>query len=122
MIELIANLPDDVIGFEAKGEVTGEDYEQIVVPEAERRFERHEKIGLLLLLGEEFTGYAPAALWADAKVGMHHMLSWTRIALVTDHDAYRATTKAWGFLFPSKVRVFDVAELDDAKAWVSEKD
>ena len=32
MLEQIPNLPDNVVGFEAKGEITADDYQQHLVP------------------------------------------------------------------------------------------
>ncbi len=72
------------------------------------------------VLGDEFTGYSAGAMWDDAKVGMHHLFSWERIALVTDHDMYGRMTRGFGFLMPAQVKVFGTAELDAARAWVSE--
>ncbi len=120
MIELIRDLPDDVLGIEARGEVTGEDYEEVLIPAVQRQLERHAKIRLLYVLGSAFGGYSAAAMWDDAKIGMEHPFSWERIALVTDHDAYRRLAKGFGFMIPGKVRVFDLAELDAARAWISE--
>ncbi len=119
MIDLIPDLPDNVLGIEAKGEVTGEDYEQVLIPAVERHLEGHDKVRLLYLLGADFDGYAMAAIWDDTKIGMEHLFSWERIAVVTDHDAYRRLVKGFGFLIPAKVKVFDLAELDAAKAWIS---
>jgi hypothetical protein len=120
MIELIADLPEDVLGIEARGEVTGEDYEQVLIPTVERQLERHAKIRLLYVLGSEFRGYSAAAMWDDAKIGMEHPFSWDRIAVVTDNDGYRRLVKGFGFMVPGKVKVFDLAELDAARAWISE--
>jgi hypothetical protein len=119
MIELLSGLPDNVLGFEAKGEVTGDDYERVLVPAVEDRLTRNDKIRLVYVLGEDFSGYSAGAMWDDAKVGMHHLFSWERIALVTDHESYGRMTKGFGFLMPAKVRVFATAELDDAKTWAS---
>lgn len=120
MIESIPGLPNHVLGLEARGEVTGDDYEQVLIPAVERHLERHRKIRLLYVLGSEFEGLSAAAMWDDAKVGMEHPFSWERIAVVTDHDAYRRLFRGVGFLIPGKVRVFGLAQLDDAKAWISE--
>ncbi len=120
MIELIADMPDGTLGFEARGEVSGEDYERVLIPAIERALEGHEKVRLLYLLGERFEGYSAAAMWDDAKVGMEHLLSWERIALVTDHEAYAKLVRGFGFLIPAKVRVFPLSGLDDAKAWLGE--
>jgi len=120
MIELIPDLPSGVVGMEAKGNVTGEDYERVVIPAVERAREQHERIRLFYVLGAEFEGFSPAAMWDDTRVGMRHPFSWERVAMVTDRETYRLVSKAWGFLIPGYVRVFDMSELDAAKAWISE--
>jgi SpoIIAA-like len=121
MIELLSGLPDGVLGIEAKGQVTGEDYERVLIPAVERELESRDKIRLLYVLGPGFDGYSAAAMWDDAKIGMSHPFSWERIAVVTDHDAYRRLVKGFGFLVPGEVRVFAVAELDAARAWIGER-
>ena len=120
MIELLSDLPDNVLGVEAKGEVTGDDYEQVLVPAIEERLARHDKIRLICVLGGEFDGYSASAMWDDTKVGMRHLFSFERIALVTDHEMYGRAVKGFGFLSPAQVRVFGSSELADAKAWASE--
>jgi SpoIIAA-like len=122
MIEVIEGLPEGVLGFEAKGEVSGDDYEQVLIPAVERALEGQKKIRMLYVLGSEFDGYSAAAMWDDTKVGMEHLFSWERIAVVTDHDSYRHLIKGFGFLIPAKVRVFGIGELEDAKAWIGESD
>jgi SpoIIAA-like len=120
MIELIPGLPSGVVGLEAKGKVSGEDYEQVVIPAVEQARRAHERIRLLYVLGSRFDGFSAAAMWDDARVGMRHPFSWERVAMVTDHEAYRLVSKGWGFLIPGHLRVFELSELDAAKAWVSE--
>ena len=44
MIELIQGLPDGVVGFEAVGTVTSNDYENTMVPAVDRALAAHEKI------------------------------------------------------------------------------
>jgi SpoIIAA-like len=121
MIEMLEGFPEDVVTFRAEGEVSGDDYEQVLVPAVEQRLADHEKIRLLYVLGEEFTGYSAGAMWDDAKVGMEHLFSWERIALVTDHDMYSRMVKGFGFLVPAHVKVFGTAEFEAAKDWVSER-
>ena len=120
MIEVLSDLPDNVLGFEAKGEVTGSDYEEVLVPAVEEQLSQSDKIRFLYVLGNEFTGYSAGAMWDDTKAGMKHLFSFERIALVTDHDIYSRVTNGFGFLIPAQVKVFETAELDAAKAWVSQ--
>ncbi len=43
-----------------------------------------------------------------------------RIAVVTDVDWILNTVKAFGFMLPCEVRVFDYALLHEARGWISE--
>ena len=59
MIELIEGLPDGVIGIEAVGNVTLEDYDDVVAPAVERALASHPKIRLLHVLGDRLRGTLP---------------------------------------------------------------
>ena len=120
MVEPIKGLPDNVIAYEAKGKVTGADYETVLIPAVEQKLKEHDKVRLLYYLGNEFSGFEAQALWDDAKVGLRHITAWERIALVTDIGWIATATRAWGAVMPGAVRVFPNSELSDAKAWVSE--
>jgi SpoIIAA-like len=120
VIEQLSDLPEDVLGFEAKGDVSGDDYERVLVPAVEKRLAQVDKISLLYVLGDEFNGYSAAAAWDDTKVGMQHLSAWKRIAVVTDHEFYRHAIKGFGFLMRAEVKVFANSELAEARAWVSE--
>jgi hypothetical protein len=120
MIETIPDLPERVLGFTAKGTVTADDYESIIVPAVEARFDRQDKVRLLYHLGEDFSGFEAAAMWDDTKVGLKHLTGWERIAVVSDVEWIRAGMKVFGFVMPGHVRVFHNRELAEAKRWISE--
>lgn len=120
MIDLMGGLPDNVLGFSAKGKVTAEDYENVVIPAVENKLQRHEKVRCLYHIGEEFESYEAGAMWDDAKVGLGHFTSWEKIAIVTDVEWIRVTGKVFGFAMPGQVRIFHNSELKSAIEWVSE--
>ncbi len=119
MIELIKGLPDGVVGMEAVGEVSADDYDSVVVPAVEDALSRHEKISLIHILGERFTGYTAGGEWDDAKLGLLHPLSFRRIAVVTDLDHVRKLVKGVGWSIPGEMRLFSNAQRAEAEAWVS---
>ena len=47
MIEVIPDLPEGVVGVEAVGEVTADDYRNVLIPAAEAVLEQHGKARLL---------------------------------------------------------------------------
>jgi len=120
MIEVMNDLPEHVLGLKATGEVTGDDYKNVLVPALEEKLARQKKVRLLYVVTEGFEGYTGSAAWEDAKVGMKHLTAFERVAVVTDVDWMENVIKAFGFVFPGEVRVFDDDELGDARAWVSE--
>lgn len=120
MIELITDLPDRVLGVKASGDVTADDYRDVLVPALEEKLQAHKKARLLYVLGDSFSGYTGGAAWEDAKVGMKHLTDFERVAVVTDVDWVENMVKAFGFALPGEVRVFDDDELQAAREWISE--
>lgn len=120
MIRLIDGLPDNVIGFEAVGEVRAGDYKSVLDPAVDAALGDHDKVRLLYVLGDDFDGYSGGAMWEDTKIGMSHLSKWEKIAIVTDHKAYQDGIKAFGWMIPGEVKVFAVADLTNAEAWTAQ--
>lgn len=120
MLNRIIDLPDNVLGIEATGQVTAEDYETVLVPALEEKLGKIHRVRFLYVLGDEFDSYTGAAAWEDAKVGLKHITQFERIAVVTDVDWIRNSIKVLGFAMPGEIRVFENDDLHDAREWVSE--
>jgi len=120
MITLLPNLPDNTIGLVATGHVTGTDYEKILIPAVEAALKRHKKLRLLYELGNDFTGFAPTAMWDDMRLGMSHLTAWEKIAVVTDVGWIANATNIFKFVMPCTVRVFSSSERKAAEQWIVE--
>jgi hypothetical protein len=120
MLELIPDLPDNVVGVRAVGDVEDDDYEDVLVPAVEAALAGHDKIRLLYVLGAEYEGFEPGAMWEDTKLGARTLGSYERIAVVTDGQWIRRAVKAFGWMIPGEVRVFPLAGLAAATDWVGE--
>ena len=119
MIKLITDLPDNILGFEASGTITGKEYETVIIPAVEAKIEKFSKVRLLYNFGSDFS-YDLEAIWDDTKIGLKHLKAWERIALVTDTEWIRKAIHLFGFAIPGEVRVFKNDELSNAKDWLSE--
>lgn len=119
MIVQMTGLPPGVIGFTAHNQVTAADYERVVIPDIEAAFALNRKLRVIFHIDQDFTGFDAAAMWDDAKLGFRHFSGWERAALVTDVGWMRNLAKALGFLSPGEFRLFDTAQLDEARNWVS---
>ena len=119
MLERIENMPNDVIGIRASGEVSRQDYESVVTDAVNEGLQQAEKLKMLVQFTADFKGFEAGAMVADAKLGLRHPFSWEKVALVTDVDWMRRATNLFGFLMPGEVKVYGNAELDNAKEWLS---
>jgi hypothetical protein len=120
MIELIEGLPDAVVGLEAVGDVESADYDAIAAPAVKHALERHQKIRLVHVLDDRFTGYTAGGAWQDAVLGLAHPRSFERIAVVTDSERIRRLVKLGGWSIPGELKLFRNREREQAEAWATE--
>ena len=122
MIELMDDMPAGTVGFRAKGEIEREDYEEVLVPELRKALADGGKLRTLYVI-EDLDEIEPGALWADTKlgfdVGVRHHGAWERSAIVTDIAWMARATKLFVWMIPGEARVYPLAELTQAKAWVA---
>jgi hypothetical protein len=120
VIEVIPGLPDNVLGISVTGQVTGDDYEEVIIPWIEQRRQIYNKMRILYYCGPDFKGFKADAMWEDSRVGLKHWGRWEKIAVVTDLDWMAETVKIFGFMMPGEVRTFYADQLEPATAWVME--
>jgi hypothetical protein len=122
MIERLTDMPPGTIGFRAAGEIEREDYDEVLTPELRRALEAGGGLRTLHVI-EDLDEIEPGALWADSKlgfdVGVRHRDAWVRSAIVTDIAWMARATKFFAWMIPGEARVFPLAELEAAKAWVA---
>ncbi len=119
MIELAEDLPDNVVIATAHGRVGTDDYEHVLLPAVSAAWATGKAVRLLYVLAEDFESYDLHAALEDARLGLHHWYEFERIGLVTDHESYRLLMGALGFLMPGQARVFRLADVSEAKAWIT---
>ena len=121
MLKTMTGLPEGVIGFEGDGELRADDYRNVLLPAVEAVIKRGEKVRIVLVF-ERFDGLSGGALWQDLKMGVEHLTSWKRIALVTDIDWMRRVTELFGWMTPGDLKHFPLAEREAAIAWAAADD
>ncbi|MBS1877902.1 MAG: STAS/SEC14 domain-containing protein [Actinobacteria bacterium] len=121
MIERIDGAPDGVTALRADGEVSADDYRQVLEP-ALREAAESGSIRLLYVLGPDFA-MQPAAMAQDAKVGLEfgigHHSAWERTAIVTDSEWVARSIAAFAWMVPGEIHVFKLGEEDAARTWVA---
>jgi hypothetical protein len=121
-VERIEEMPAGTIGFKVVSELSADDYRDQIEPALADAAEA----GDVRLLFEIDTGFGmdAGAVIEDAKTGLKlglgHMKAWKRTAIVTDVAWISKSVKAFGFMAPGELRVFEPAELGAAKVWIAE--
>lgn len=121
MLRIIEGLPASVIGVEASGRVTHEDYRDVLIPKVEALM-AHGPVDMLYAFREDLTGFDLEALWDDAAFGLKHWRHFHRVALVADQNWLRAAFSMFAPLFPAETRLFRCSEMDDARNWIARTD
>jgi len=119
MIEALTEFPPNILAFQCKGHVTHQDYETVLIPTVNSALEEHKKVRLFYKIGEDFTGIDPLAVLEDFSVGVSHLLRWERMAVVTDVAWIAQAIRAFGFLFPVKLKIFPLTQEAEARRWIA---
>jgi stage II sporulation SpoAA-like protein len=123
MVERMNDMPSGTLGFRVNGDVEREDYDEVLTPALQAAAVGGGGLRTLYLI-EDLDDIESGALWADAKLGfdlgVRHHNEWVRSAIVTDIHWMARATKMFAWMIPGEARVFPVAELEQAKAWVAE--
>lgn len=120
MIKLIEHLPAGIVGVEASGKVTDDDYREVLVPALQEALARKD-VKLLYVLDEGFS-YSPGAVWEDTKLWARHLTGWKKVAVVSDADWLGHAVSAFRWLMPGDIQVFELDDLDDAREWLISPD
>lgn len=121
MIERIEEMPAQTIGLRASGKLSKEDYRAVLEPALEEGIKSSE-LRLVFQL-TEFDGLEAGAWIEDVKTGLGALVrdhsAWRRFALVTDIEWVAKAFRLFTWMTPGEVRIFDLSDLENAKAWVA---
>jgi hypothetical protein len=123
VIEPIAEMPDEVIGFRVTGEMTDADYHDVLAPALKEAAATGE-VRLLLIGAEGFDlGSLKArfeAARSDPDLDLGHSHDWRRVAVVADANFFiRQFFPGLAKVIPVEVKLFGPKDEADAKSWVA---
>jgi len=117
-IQLSEQNAGKVMSLHISGKLAKEDYEHFV-PEFERLVKAHGKIRVLFEM-VDFHGWNAGALWQDIKFDLKHFADIERLAMVGDKKWEKGMSLFCKPFTTAKIRYFDRADLEAAKAWLNE--
>ena len=120
MITQIPDVPNNMVGFRADGEVTKEDFE-MVKEQVAQLVEKTGKLNYLLFLDNSPKDFTLGAWLQDALLGISNLTKWNRAAIISDSEAVIKFTDVFSKLMPGEFRGYAKTEYDKAVNWVSER-
>ena len=115
---IMEGFPDDVVVFHVEGTISYNDYVKTLIPFIRNKVSLSDKIKLLCFIGEDFDGFTLGAMWADTCFGLRYVRKISKLALVSDIAWVRKVAKIVSFLLPYPVRIFNDADINEAKSWI----
>jgi|GEM_PF-64090 len=119
MIGLLPDLPPNVAGFKATGEVTKEDYEKVVYPEVRRQTALSNHLSFVFYVDTPLKNFSAGAWLRDIWLGMKGLAMWNRVAIISDVERIRAFTNTISHLLPGEYKGFPVERLQEAIRWAA---
>ena len=120
MIQQITDLPENMVGFRASGEVTKDDFD-IVLKKVEEIVEKTGKLNYLLYLETSPANFTIGAWMKDGLLGVQNITKWNRAAIVSDSEIVKKFTDVFSDIMPGEFRGFEMDDLQHAIDWTSEK-
>lgn len=120
MIEQIKNLPDNMVGFRASGEVVKDDFD-VVHKKVEQLVDKTGKLNYMLYLENSPADFSLGAWWEDALLGIKNITKWNRASIISDSETVDKFTVFFSKIMPGEFKVFQKNDLERAIDWTSEK-
>ena len=106
------------VEFTAQGSVTRADYYEVLEP-LQRFIDRHGRIRMIKVI-ESLDGFDPSVLLTGIRFDIRKIRHISHLAVVSDLGWISPLVKAAGALVSTKVRMFQLDQLDEARAWVGQ--
>ena len=117
MITIIPDTPENVAAFHAHGEITKEDFENLVIPHVKAKVNIYDELNYLLFLDTDLDNFTLGAWFQDMLLGIKNLTKWNRCAIVTDKTGVQNFTDIFSVLMPGEFKSFPKDDLSNALYW-----
>ncbi|UJF28914.1 STAS/SEC14 domain-containing protein [Kaistella sp. 97-N-M2] len=117
MITLIPDVPENVAAFKASGEITKEDFENLVIPHVKAKVNTFDELNYLFYIDTDLDQFTVGAWMKDILVGLKNLTKWNRAAIVTDKKFVQNFTDVFSVLMPGEFKPFPQDDVENALYW-----
>lgn len=116
MLTLYEHPGTNVIEFTVDDGVTKEAFD-MVAAKIDSVIQTHGKVRLIEVV-HKIGSLEPAAIWADLKFSPNHLKYFSHVAVVADQKWIEWMTIIGKPFLSAQVRVFPLAQIDEARQWI----
>ena len=106
-----------VLEVRVTGKLTKEAYQKFV-PAVDAQIKEYGKLRVLFVM-QDFHGWTAGAMWEDLKFDLKHWKDIERLAIAGDKQWEKGMAAFCKPFTKASIRYFDVAQLDEAREWLS---
>ncbi|WP_184549641.1 STAS/SEC14 domain-containing protein [Mucilaginibacter sp. FT3.2] len=121
MLKHLNYLPKHVLGLHAVGDITNNEYEQVLKPLLGDHIRENGKINFLLILETDIKDFDAGAWCGNIGIGLKYLTKWSKLAIVTDQKGMREFSHLFKYILPGHYRGYRLEDLDEAIKWITEK-
>jgi hypothetical protein len=118
MFQIMPESEGKIIGLRVRGKLTDRDYQEVLIPNLEPLIKQHDKVRLLCLIEEDFSGMEAGAMWDDAKFYFPHKNDFEKMAMVGGPKWMELMMKLFAPLMKGEVKTFSGDQLPKAWEWL----
>ena len=105
------------VEFTVAGRITRADYEKVIEP-MQAFIDKHGTVKLIEIV-KSFDGFESSVLWPGIKFDFQNIRHISHVAIVSDIGWISPLSKAAGALMSTKLRTFEMDDLDQAREWIA---
>ena len=122
MLQRMNDVPENMIGYRATGQITQDDFTLGVIPVIEKTIEKQGTLNYLLVLDPSVKSNCFTTWWQEALLSLKNLRDWHRVAVVTDSEEIKDFMYLFSLVTPGEFKGFSYDHLYTAIDWVSEKE
>lgn len=119
MITRLTDVPQNLVAFRATGEVTKDDYQNVVFPSVKELLQHYDVLNYLMIIDTPLKNFSIGAWLEDMLLGLKEIAKWNRVAILTDSHGLNKFTDTFSILVPGEFKGFLLSEYDEAVKWAS---
>ena len=118
MLELMGESERDVLAVRARGVLTKDDYQDVLIPHLETALEATDRIRVLFLMDETFQGWDARAAWLNTRLDLRHRRHFDKVAIVGAPTWEEWCAKLADLLIAGEIKTFKRDQLSNAWIWL----